>query len=625
MSCWKPNKEVYSAHGNGAHIMKVKKPYYLFVFYFVISIACNALSGPSASQATPASEIPSASQVPQEEAATKIPPPVASGNGPGGFSAEATSADSVKLSWQAVDGATSYHVTVATNGGTALTVIDLPSTTTEYEDFLVAPDSQHIYAVEAVGDSTSIGQSVANVTTPARQPNPLQVLVEFDTSATVSQKIGPAGGTISVLDSSSVSYELSIPPNALEQEMDISLIPLSDLSEWPLDGEMIGAIGIEPEGLVLNEPAILTITPPSATIPDGFATVGFSFEGYGGEFALRPVNDSATGSSYIPGVSAHLARPQAQSFQDAVRQWLSELRPTGAGQVSPDQAAELVQQNPPSDSSAAFDQKDAASLANEDDLTPLPRIEWLTRYNTFHRRIQEVTECHELTDAINFLQEASKLKDGGKDQTIRIDHENQAMDEVIEKTKDVIDNAGEECKEKKSGEQKFTNGPCALQLMRKIAAGATPFYKELQTRLLQVYGQDVLVKGQSDIQNTCKPGYTMVGGAENMSVNDQVCDITREFSVHGSVSGGGITLTFTPNSAEDGKLPDGGEYTYAGSAGGVVLGGEGSFTMLGELGSNVILKASGPGSTTTSRGTNTAGGDENYMLTPVEDACGGGN
>jgi hypothetical protein len=306
---------------------------------------------------------------------------------------------------------------------------------------------------------------------------------------------------------------------------------------------------------------------------------------------------------------------------DAVRQWLSELRPTGAGNATPPKIQELAKNNPPSDSAAAFDQKEAASLANEDDLTPLPKIEWLTRYNTFHRRIQEVTECHELRDAINFLQEASKLKDGGKDQTIRIDHENQAMDELLEKTKDVLDNADEECKEKKSGEQKFTNGPCTLQLIRKIAAGATPFYKELQTRMLEVYGQDVLVKSQSDIQNACKPGYTMVGGADNMSVNDQVCDITREFSVHGSVSGGGITLTFTPNSADDGKLPDGGEYTYAGSAGGVILDGEGSFIMLGEPGSEVILKATGPGSTTTSRGTNTAGGDENYVLTPVEFAC----
>jgi hypothetical protein len=280
-----------------------------------------------------------------------------------------------------------------------------------------------------------------------------------------------------------------------------------------------------------------------------------------------------------------------------------------------------VQQNPPSDSSAAFDQKDAASLANEDDLTPLPKIEWLTRYNTFHRRIQEVTECHELTDAINFLQEASKLKDGGKDQTIRIDHESKALDEVIEKTKDVLDNAGEECKGKKSEKDKFTNGPCTLQLIRKIAAGATPFYKELQTQLLQVYGQDVLVKGQSDIQNTCKPGYSIVGGAPGLTVNDQVCDITREFSVRGAVLGGEITIIFTPNAAAEGELPDGGSYTYSGYGASATADGKGSFSMLGKLGSPVILKASGPGEVHNALGTAGASAEENYMLTPVEYAC----
>ncbi|MGB8981217.1 MAG: hypothetical protein WCC12_05030 [Anaerolineales bacterium] len=597
--------------------MKVKKPYYLFVLYFVISVACNALSGP------PASDIPPTDEIPQVETATKVPPPVASGNGPGGFLAEATSADSVKLTWQAVEGAVSYHIAVTTDDGPVLTVTDLPASATGYEDFLAAPDSQLTYVVEAVGESASIGQSVVNVSTPARQANPLQVLVEFDTAAAVSQKIGPAGGSISIVDSSGVSYELSIPPNALEQETDIRLIPVADLSEWPLDGEMIGAIGIEPEGLALNVPAVLTITPPSAAAADGFATVGFSFEGYGAEFSLRPVDDSAPGTSYIPKGSGHFASPQAQSFQEAVRQWLSEFRPTGAGNGTPPQIEELAKNNPPSDAGAAFDQKEAASLANEDDLTPLPKIEWLTRYNTFHRRIQEVTECHELMDAINFLQEARELKDGGTDQSIRIGQDEQAMVEVLVTTKDVLDSAGEECREKKKEDGKFTNAPCGLQLIRNIAAGASPFYKELQTRMLETFGTDVLVDAQAKMRK-CKPGYSMAGGGPGLSVNDQVCDITQEFSVRGSVYGGEITIIFTPNAAADGELPGGGEYTYSGFGAGATADGKGSFTMLGKLGSPVILKASGPGEVHNSLGTAGGSGEENYMLTPMEYACAGG-
>jgi hypothetical protein len=596
--------------------MKIKKPYYLFVFYFVISIACNALNSPVTNN------IPPATEAPQAEAATQIPPPVASGNGPRAFSAEATSADSVKLTWQAVDGATSYHIAVTTNGGKALTVTDLSASATKYEDFLVASDSQLTYIVEAVGDSAPIGQSVASVTTPARKPNPLQVLVEFDTSAAVSQKIGPAGGSISIVDSSGVSYELSIPANALEQEVEISLIPIGDLSQWPLDGEMIGAVGMEPEGLVLNEPATLTIRPSSAIANDGFKTVGFSFEGYGNEFALRPVNDSVPGTSYIPGGSGHLAHPKAQ-FADAVRQFLSELRPMGTGEATPRKMVELVMNNLPSDATAAFDQKEAASLANnEEDLTPLPYFPWMRRYDTFHRRIEQATECWQITNAITYLIETRKLADQANDQRHgRAVQDGQAIDELLVKIDDVIDKAGEECQEKKKENSKFTNGPCVLRLIRSIAADANPIYKELQTRMLETFGKDVLEKGQFNIRNTCKRGFIMSGGTEGMKVNDFVCGITEEFSVHGLVYGGSITLTFTPNSAKEGELPGGGNYSYEGGGGGVSASGNGTFTMSGSLESTVSINAQGPGQAASANGF----GSELYALTPVDYACGSDN
>jgi len=607
-------EEVYSAHGNGAYIMQAKKPYYLFVFYFVISIACTAINGPLARETSPAG------QVPQEETATKIPPPVASGNGPGGFAAETTSADSVKLAWQAVAGAASYHLAVTTNGGAVVTVIDLPASVTGYEDFLAAPDRQLTYVVEAVGVSASIGQSVASVTTPARQPNPRHVLVEFDAVATVNQKIGPAGGIIAVVDSSGVAYELSIPPNALEQETDISLIPLSDLSQWPLDGEMLGAVGIEPEGLILNEPATLTITPPSAIAADGFATVGFSFEGYGAEFALRPVNDSAPQSSHIPG-GAHLARPQVQ-FMDAVRQWLSELRPTGAGNATPPKIKELAKNNPPSDATAAFDQKETASLASSaDELVALPYLPWKRRYNTFQRRIQEVSECWQLTNSITYLIETRNQATQANDRTQNTaDKDAAAMDALVEKTKDALDNAGEECKEKPKEGGKFTNAPCALKLIRDIASGASSVHQELQTRMLETFGKDVLVDAQANM-NKCKPGFIMVGGTEGLKVREMVCGINEEFSVRGSVYGGAITLTFIPNSAEAGELPSGGDYSYVGGGAGVSASGNGTFTFSGSMDTTVFIQAKGPGQAADAGGF----GSENYTLTPVEHACGSGN
>jgi hypothetical protein len=589
--------------------MKIKKPYYLFVFYIVISIACNVLSGPPSSQATPADEIPPASQVPQVETATKIPPLVASGNGPEGFSAEATSADSVKLTWQAVDSATSYHVTVTTNGGAALTVIDLPSSITEYEDFLVAPDSQLIYAVEAVSDSTSIGQSVANVTTPARQPNPLQVLVEFDTSAMVSQKIGPAGGTISVLDSSGVSYELSIPPNALNEETEISLTTIANLYDWPLDGEMIGAVGIEPEGLALNEPAILTITPPSGISVDGLSTVGFAFQGYGQEFSLQSLTGIDVISSSIPGGS-HLASPVEQAT-DGGKVIVLDLKPRGIGQISHEQAKELIRNNLPSDSAAAMDQKQVVSSANNDELQSLPYLPWRQKFNDFRRRLQGVSDCRELRKSLSSLVEAIHDADEGNDHTdSRIEKENEAWDETIEKTKEMIDKAADECKEEKSGEQKFTNGPCALGLIKSITSPASAFDREFQKRFIEKY-KDTLVEAPRKIKDACDPGYVVYGSSNNVHFNGKICSLEEPFTINGVFPGGAALTTFTPSSSTSGSN------VMSGSCG---QSGGGSYTIL------IVANGSGSINWSDAASISCAGGGSktnnfSLVLHKIEGAC----
>ena len=148
------------------------------------SLSCNFLTG----------------IIPGEETTGSGEPLEATGNGPAGFTAEATSADSVKLTWQPVSGATSYHIAVSIAGGEAIPVMDLDPSSTSYEDFLAMPGSQLKYAVEALSDSGSIGQSVVDVTTPERQPNPLTVDAQLDTKKTASATIGPEGGSISLTE-----------------------------------------------------------------------------------------------------------------------------------------------------------------------------------------------------------------------------------------------------------------------------------------------------------------------------------------------------------------------------------------------------------------------------------------
>lgn len=548
--------------------MNVKKSRYLFVLYFVISLACNAVTG------LPAGETP-------QELTTTVPPPVASGNGPQGLSAEATSSDSVMLTWQPVDGASSYHVAVSTNDGETLIVTDLAPSVTSYEDFLVAPDSQLTYVVEALGDTGSIGQSIASVTTPVRQSNPLQVLAQFDTTSSVTQKIGPSGGNISVVDASGVSYVLSIPPNALEEEVDVSLTPVADLSNWPLDGEMIGVIGIEPQGLVLNVPAYLTITPPSQIAADGLATVGFSFQGYGDEFTLQPLTSMQAVSSSIPGGSSRLASPVEQTT-DGGSVLVTELKPKGVGQVSDERAKELVRQNLPSDSAAAMDQKQAVSSINDDELHPIYLFQWQIEFNNYHRKIQQVSDCRELRTALGYLVEAIHDADFGKDQTAsRIEQENKAWDETIEKTKEVIDKAAEECKEKKSGEQKFTNGPCALGLIKSITSPASAFDKEFQKRMLEK-NKDILVEGAKRIKDACSPGYNVSGSSDGVYFSGKICSLEAPFTINGVFPGGSAVTTFTPGNATSGVTE------MSGGGGGCSQSGGGTYT--------VLIIPDGPGS-----------------------------
>ena len=582
--------------------MNIKLIQRLLTLIVIFSLSCNFFTGITPDLGT---------------SEPNIQPLIATGNGPSGFTAEATSADSVMLSWQTVEGAISYHLVVSTNNGEALTVIDLTSSSTSYEDFLVAPGSQLTYAVEALGESGSIGQSIVSVTTPARQPNPIQVLVEFDISASVSQTIGPSGGVVSIVDANGVFYELSIPPNALDVDVEITLTPVTDLSDWPLDGAMLGAIGIDPEGLTLNVPAYLTITPSSEVAIDGLATVGFVFQGYGSEFALQPLTNADVQSSSMPGGITHFARPVQQTPR-IITLPMTDLTPKGVGQVSPQRAGEIVKQNPPSGSADAMDQKQVAASLGDDELTPLPVFPWETMFNNYLRKIKQATDCKELRRALSSLNEARYEADRADARgEWRVEQENKAWDETLEKTKEILDKAAEECKQKKKNEA--TSAPCAYGILRSIASGGNLLFKEFQKRMIEKYGKDVINKYDEKIKKACRPGYLMAGGTEGLKVNDKVCDITKPFSVNGSVYGGSLKITFTPKSPEkEGVVPAGGSYEYTGSGAGFAANGNGSFFMMGNLESDIKLEAFGPGQVAEWGAT----GGESYVLTRRDYFCG---
>lgn len=603
--------------------MKNTKIISLVIGLLLMSISCNFIASDQQT-ISPVIE----TQPGQMDATQEPPSLIADENGPQGFSAQATSADSVTLSWQAVAEAETYKILVSTNQGEALTVIELGATATSYEDFLAAPGSPLTYAVQAIGSSGPIGQSVARVTTPARQPNPLQVLVEFDDAASVAKIIGPSGGSIS-LEDNGVLYELTIPPGALDADTEIKLVPIADLSDWPLDGNMIGAVGIEPEGLALNMPANLKITPEAGLPDSGLTRVGFSFDGYGSEFALSPLaHDEAVSAS--TGQSGHLARPYPQSgFGDAVREWLSNLRPTGAGEASAETVSEIARENPPNDSARALEQKRAAAEAAEDELAPLISDKDLntariTRWLEYtQREIAEAADCSQLKSAIDHFDNELRVLESYGTKIDAVQKEaikNATWDELTGKAKETIDEAADNC-QKKSGQGGRQVGgiSCADTLLKNIQSGSTPFYKEFQKRMLDHFGSPGLDGPREKINKYCVTGYVMSGGTAGMKVPYAfICNINQPFSATGSVYGGSITLKFMPSPAQDpSELPAGGSYTYSGAGGGFSLAGEGTFTLLGSPDGPIKLEAFGPGTVDEYGGS----GSESYILTPREHAC----
>ena len=112
----------------------------------------------------------------------------------------------------------------------------------------------------------------------------------------------------------------------------------------------------------------------------------------------------------------------------------------------------------------------------------------------------------------------------------------------------------------------------------------------------------------SKIAAECKRGYSITGGADEFSGTGTTCDITQPFTVSGS----GVTVTFTPSSFQ------GGSYSYSGSMSGIEVSGGGNYSVNYQDGIAVSIQSGGDGSAGGASGS----GGESYKLTLLpEDAC----
>jgi hypothetical protein len=538
--------------------------------------------------------------------------PLSGGGGPKNFTAALTAPDVVMLKWDAVDGASGYILELSIDNGESFSIVALPPERTSYED-LTAPEKRNlIYQVQVVTESGTGGKNQVSIETDERQPNPMTVTPEYDEENAVATTVGAQGGEVSLVDSKEVQYTLSIPAGALSSDTEIRMTAVNSIQDWPMESEAIGAVRLEPEGLILNDVAILTIGFPVDLNP-GLTTVGFAFEADGQEFHLQPTDQEKSLTNILPSEGGHLARPVFQKPKNIVRMPVVELKVGGLGQTDHQSVSKFVKDHAPTDSGAALEQKWAAEAIADDELAPIkgfsdPALEEAYQIgNTF----QYAENCKELNSLIVLFQKwrFSSSYQGLSDDKRR-DYTSFIWDELTDKAKEILENVAAECeKSKEPGGSTAAESSCAKALLEKIMNPPSGTVSNFNLDLKNKLGNKLSDKELQDIKDKldkCKAAaYQIVGGAGDFQTNTAVCNIMAPFTL----TGGGFAVNFS------GGLS--GTYTYTGPF--AASGGQRYSIYLPDgLGKPGTMTGSGTGCVTTPKGIVCKGGTEQYDLTPIE-------
>jgi hypothetical protein len=178
-----------------------------------------------------------------------------------------------------------------------------------------------------------------------------------DPARTSTAVIGAEGGTIKATAEDGTTYELVIPPDALDFDETISITPVSSAAGLPLSNGMAGAVILEPAGIVFYEPATLFIT-PSAT-PAGEMTLGFAYDGTGEEFHLQLLLDETTATGYLPDSVSLLNATAliANASSGTLKLSVPSTRGYGAGAGSAQDVANRLKAPRPTDPMDNFDEQ----------------------------------------------------------------------------------------------------------------------------------------------------------------------------------------------------------------------------------------------------------------------------
>src|SRR5436190_7687993 len=124
----------------------------------------------------------------------------------------------------------------------------------------------------------------------AAPSNPLKIDFSLDQGRSVTETVSNRGGEITASASDGTRFILTIPKGTLARKAEITMTPVATIKNLSLSGNLLAAVQITPENLLLTKTPTLVIKPATAIPPgeqDQFAS--FAFRSSGQEFHLYPM------------------------------------------------------------------------------------------------------------------------------------------------------------------------------------------------------------------------------------------------------------------------------------------------------------------------------------------------
>jgi hypothetical protein len=317
----------------------------------------------------------------------------------------------------------------------------------------------------------------------------------FDPSMFMSQPIqteaviGPQGGDISVTGSNGVTYTLSVPPDALRSEIPITLKPISGIPDLPLSGGLMAAVFIEPESLIFDIPARLTMT-SSADFPasDAPLVIGFSFESEGREFHLYPFDVEGAQSNTGGHLAAVAASPNFMKYPDS---WVNDGGGKGTGRGTAEDVNAIAKKTPSTSQDRMEQDLAVSQLEASSQKADAERAEIR---NALEQEASQVNDLRKLVEALEDFRTFVEI--GGNKITEK------ELDLLVDKAYDQLKNRKRDC----LTEDDFK----AQALIEQLINPQGSFSKALATRFKQKNSQflDILSEDQA-AQEVCSISLSM--------------------------------------------------------------------------------------------------------------------